>query len=61
MTLEHGQYYWDQVNHIGLIFEDQYDGYYWFYCTDEDRHVAYYEWELKNLRRYQNGQLAFVW
>lgn len=52
MKLEHGGYYWDKINHVALIFEDHYDGYYWFYCTDENRYVAYYEEELKNLRRY---------
>ncbi len=52
MELQHGAYYWDKINHVGLIFEDESDGYYWFYCTDENRHVAYYEYELENLRRY---------
>ena len=52
MELERGGYYWDEVNHVAVIFEEETDGYYWFYCTDEHRHVAYYEYELENLRRY---------
>lgn len=52
MELIQGQYYWDEVNHVGLIFEDESDGYYWFYCTDDNQHVAYYPFELENLRRY---------
>ena len=52
MELIKGQYYWDHINHVGLIFEDKTNGYYWFYCTDEDRYVAYYDFELENLRRY---------
>lgn len=52
MELLQGGYYWDDINYVGLIFEEESDGYYWFYCTDENRHVAYYEEELENLRRY---------
>lgn len=52
MELQHGAYYWDEINHVGLIFEEEKDDYYWFYCTDENRYVAYYEYELENLRRY---------
>ena len=52
MELIHGGYYWDTINHVGLIFDEKNDEYYWFYCTDENRHVAYYEEELENLRRY---------
>ena len=52
MELTQGQYYWDEVNHVGLIFEDISDGYYWFYCLDENCSVIYYDFELKNLRRY---------
>lgn len=52
MELIEGQYYWDEVYHVGLIFEEKTNDYYWFYCTDENRHVAYYEFELENLRRY---------
>ena len=52
MELIKGQYYFDYVNHVILIFEGESDGYYWFYCTDEGRHVAYYDFELENLRRY---------
>jgi hypothetical protein len=52
MELIQGHYYWDEVNGGGLIFEEEIDGYYWFYFIEEDRHVAYYEYELENLRRY---------
>ena len=52
MELQHGACYWDEINHVSLIFEDESDGHYWFYCTDQNRHVFYYEFELKNLRRY---------
>ena len=52
MELQPGAYYWDEINRVTLIFEEESDGHYWFYCTDEDCHVTYYEYELKNLRRY---------
>ena len=52
MEFIQGQYYWDQVYHVGLIFEEEQAGYYWFYCIDEGYHVAYYDFELENLRRY---------
>ena len=52
LNLVHNEYYWDNVYNCGLIFEEEENGYYWFYCTDENRHVAYYEEELDNLRRY---------
>lgn len=52
MELQHGAYYWDKISHVDLIFEDESDGYYWFYCTDEYRHIAYYEFELENVWRY---------
>lgn len=50
--LEVGQYYWDFKYHLSLIFRGQEGDYCWFYCQEESRHVAYYEWELENLRRY---------
>lgn len=52
MKLEHGEYYWDEVNHVSLIFDNKSDDYYWFYCIEKNRHIAYYEYELENLRRY---------
>ena len=52
MELQHGAYYLDEINHVVLIFEDESDGYYWFYCIDENHYVDYCEYELKNLRRY---------
>ena len=50
--LEVGQYYWDFKYHLSLIFREQEGDYCWFYCQEESRPVAYYEWELENLRRY---------
>lgn len=57
MKLENGQYYYDFVNHAWLQFCEEKDGYYWFYMLEEDgykteRHVAYYEEELANIREY---------
>ena len=52
-NLEVGQYYRDFVNKLFLIYEGEESGYYWFRLVDIDnRCVAYYEEELKNLRRY---------
>lgn len=50
--LEIGQYYFDAVNHGFLIYDGEENGFYWFYLTDENRHVAYYGFEIENLRRY---------
>ena len=50
--MEYGQYYWDPINHVTLIFEEEFNGIYWFYCPDNSHILAYYEFELKNLRRY---------
>ena len=50
--LEFGQYYYDSVSHDFLIYDGEENGYYWFILIDENRHVAYYDFELENLRRY---------
>ena len=52
MELIQGQYYWDEVNHVSLIFENKIYEFYWFYCINENRDILYYPFELKNLRRY---------
>lgn len=52
IELVRGQYYIDNIFHVIIIFEEKNDGYYWFYYPEEDRHVAYYEYELDNLGRY---------
>lgn len=50
--MERGHYYYDIVNHALLIFQEESDGYFWFYFPDEDRHVAYYDFEIEQLREY---------
>lgn len=50
--MERGQYYLDSNACIIIIFEEEQDNIFWFYCPEEDRHVAYYDFEIKNLRRY---------
>lgn len=50
--LEIGQYYYDYIYNTYLIYDGETDGYYWFIMVDENRHVAYYDFELENLRRY---------
>lgn len=51
--LEIGAYYFDvTLRGSFLIYDGEDNGYYWFYLTDENRHVAYYDFELENLRRY---------
>lgn len=52
IKLECGQYYIDSIFHVVIVFEQELEGYYWFYYSEEDRHIAYYEYELENLRRY---------
>lgn len=50
--MKRGQYYLDTVYHVILIFEEEKNGLSWFYFPEEDRHIAYYDFELENLRRY---------
>ena len=52
VQLERGQYYFDSVNKAWLQFIEMENDYYWFFYMDEDRHVAYYDFELENLREY---------
>lgn len=47
-----GQYYVDNIFHVIIIFKEKSDDIYWFYYPEEDRDVAYYEYELVNLGRY---------
>lgn len=50
--LQIGHYYFDCIYNSFLIYDGEENGYYWFILSDESRHVAYYEWELDNLREY---------
>ena len=52
MKLKHGHFYIDNIFHIIIVFEEEKDNMFWFYCPEEDSMIGYYESELKVIERY---------
>jgi len=52
VELRHNDYYYDSLYNNLVQYVEYKNGYYWFYCPEDNRHFAYYEYELDNLREY---------
>jgi len=52
MELKHNQYYIDNIFHIVIIFEEEKDDMFWFYCPEDNCQVAYHAYELINIAEY---------
>lgn len=52
MNFKPGHYYVENFTHMIMIFEEERDGLFWFYCPEENRSVFYYDYQLYIIGEY---------